>query len=75
MKHESKYKLWQRILAMITVIIMIILLIAAFICGIMGSKLYLGFLFAAIVFPVLIYVIIWLAGVLKQTDDKDSESS
>lgn len=69
MKTKPKYALWQRILAMITVIITIALLIAAFVTAVIGSRLYMGFLFAAIIFPILIYVILWLATVLKPSED------
>ena len=75
MKTKPKYALWQRILAVITVIITIALLIAAFVTAVIGSRLYLGFLFAAIIFPILIYVILWLATVLKPTEDKTGGNS
>ena len=63
---ESQYTRGSRILAMITVIIIIALFIAMFVCAIIGSKLYLGFLFAAIIVPCLIYAIVWLRGVLNK---------
>lgn len=76
MKQKGKYSLWQRILALITVIMIIGLVIAAIVCAVIGSRYYMGFLFAAIVFPILIYVIVWLAGVLKGIGEKkQSESS
>ena len=61
----------------ITVILIVALVIAAFVCAIIGSKLYLGLLFAAIIVPCVIYVIIWVRGVLdnaygrKIVDKKD----
>ncbi|MBQ6230122.1 MAG: hypothetical protein IJJ74_03280 [Eubacterium sp.] len=64
MNSEKKYSKGTRLLALITVIIIVVLVIAAFVCAIIGSKLYLGFLFAAIIVPCVIYVIIWVRGVL-----------
>ncbi len=75
--NDSKYSKGSRVLAMITVILIVALVIAAFVCAIIGSKLYLGLLFAAIIVPCVIYVIIWVRGVLdnaygrKIVDKKD----
>ncbi|MBR1674843.1 MAG: hypothetical protein IJ703_07790 [Eubacterium sp.] len=84
MNSEKKYSKGTRLLALITVIMIVVLVIAAFVCAIIGSKLYLGFLFAAIIVPCVIYVIIWVRGVLDnaygrkivsgETNENDEES-
>ena len=64
---KSTYTRGSRILAMVTLIIIVALIIAMFVCAIIGSKLYLGFLFAAVIVPCLIYAIVWLRGVLNKS--------
>ena len=63
-KNTGKYSRGSRILAMITLVIIVFLIIAAFVCAIVGSRLYLGFLFAAVILPCLIYAFVWIRGVL-----------
>ena len=66
-KSGSKYTKGSRILAMITLIVIVALIIATFVCAIIGSKLYLGFLFAAVIVPCIIYAIVWLREVLNKS--------
>ncbi len=49
----------RRITAGISVILIIGLVIGAFICGITGSKYFLGMLFLALAVPVVLWVFMW----------------
>jgi uncharacterized membrane protein len=72
MKKEQNYKPWQRVLALLGVILVVGLLIASIVCAILGSPYFYGFLFAAIIIPVILYLIIWLGNVLKgMGEDKE----
>lgn len=52
----KKYSKIQRVLAMITVIVLILCILITVILAIMGSKYFWGFLFATFVLPVILWV-------------------
>ncbi len=63
----------RRIIAMATVVVMIGLVIAAFILGIMGSGYFWGIFFAAIIVPIIFWVMnmLYNIGKDKKPDEKD----
>lgn len=56
----------KRILAWITLLIIVGLIIAMIVSAILGNGYFLGFMFAAIAFPVVIYVIVWIRNLIKK---------
>ncbi|MBQ9278767.1 MAG: hypothetical protein IJ224_09075 [Lachnospiraceae bacterium] len=68
----SKKKL-SRVIAWICLIIIAALIVATFITGIMGSKLFMPFLALTITIPLLMYVALWIGKVLSSAG-KDDES-
>ncbi len=74
----SKRK-FSRALAWICLIIIAALIIATFITGIMGSKLFMPFLALTITIPFFMYIALWLGKVLSGAGkgaeyEKDNES-
>ena len=62
----------RRIVAMISVAMIILLIIAAFICGITGSKYFWGMFFLAIIIPFLLWVFMWFCNLADKSDGKES---
>ena len=56
----------KRILAWITLLIIVGLIVAMIVSAVLGNGYFLGFLFAAIAFPVIIYVIVWIRGLISK---------
>lgn len=60
---------------MICLIIIIVIVIATFVTGIMGSRYFYGCLFMCIVVPLMMYVALWIGKVLHSIyEDKASEN-
>ncbi len=66
----SKRK-FSRIIAWICLIIIAALIIATFITGIMGSKLFMPFLALTITVPLLMYIALWFGKILNSSGNKD----
>ena len=58
--NKPKRSLFQRILAIIAVIIIVGLVITTTILGIIGHKLFTAFLFLSIMSPIILYICMWL---------------
>ncbi len=65
----SKKKL-SRIIAWVCIIIIVALIIATFVTGIMGSKLFMPFLALTIAVPALMYVALWFGKILNGVGNK-----
>ncbi len=59
-------KRFSRVIAWICIIIIFALIIATFVTGIMGSKLFLPFLALTITVPFFMYIALWLGKVLNR---------
>ena len=59
-------KRFSRVIAWICIIIIFVLIIATFVTGIMGSKLFLPFLALTITVPFFMYIALWLGKVLNR---------
>lgn len=60
----------KRILALLLVIALLAIVIITFICGITGSKYFMGMLFLSIVFPILLYAMALVARLLKRKGEE-----
>ena len=70
----SKRKL-SRIIAWICLIIIAGLIIATFVTGIMGSKLFMPFLALTIAVPFLMYIALWFGKILNGSGNKDQSEA
>ena len=62
-----------RVLAMLSLLVIIGLIIATFITGITGSKYFMGCLVLTIITPVFVYVVLWIGRILyNSAEDKTS---
>ncbi|MCR5148064.1 MAG: hypothetical protein K6C35_03750 [Eubacterium sp.] len=61
----------KRILAWITLIVIGALIIAMIVSAITGNGYFLGFLFAAIAVPAVLYVAFWIRGLIEKYHQKD----
>ncbi len=64
----SKKKL-SRVIAWICIVIIIALIIATFVTGIMGSRLFLPFLALTITVPFFMYIALWLGKILNRVGE------
>lgn len=62
-------KRFSRVIAWICIVIILTLIIATFVTGIMGSKLFLPFLALTITVPFFMYIALWLGKVLSRVGD------
>lgn len=62
-------KRFSRVIAWICIVIILALIIATFVTGIMGSKLFLPFLALTITVPFFMYIALWLGKVLSRVGD------
>lgn len=67
----------NRILALISVVLIVGLIIATLICGVMGSPYFLGLLALTIIVPMLLYAMLFIGKVLAglNTDNKPEEKA
>lgn len=73
-KKVSSNKLF-RVMAWISLVIILGLIIATFVTGITGSKHFMGFLVLSIIFPVFVYVVLWIGRVLHNAaEDKPKDN-
>lgn len=69
----SKRKM-ARPLAVLGLILIIGLVITTFILGLMGSELFIGFLFLSIMAPIFIYIFLWMGKLLRSlSNDKNKK--
>lgn len=61
----------RRVVAMLSVILIVILVIGAFICACMGSRYFWGMLFLSFVVPVVLWAFMWFTRLVSE----DSEGS
>lgn len=62
-------KRFSRVIAWICIVIILALIIATFVTGIIGSKLFLPFLALTITVPFFMYIALWLGKVLSRVGD------
>lgn len=67
----EKYNKIRRIMALITVILLIACIITMVILGIVGSKYFFGFLFLSIALPVILWIPLWFMNLISHKDEKD----
>ena len=59
----------RRVVAMLTVIVIVAFIIATVVLGIMGSRYFFGMLFLAFVIPVVLWVFMWFTKLLHGESD------
>ncbi len=55
----------RRVVALLSVIVIVGLIIAAFICGITGSKYFFGLLFLSFAVPIVLWVFMWFTHLIN----------
>lgn len=68
----KKYNRIRRIVALVTVILLIACIITMVILGIVGSRYFFGFLFLSIALPVILWIPLWFMNLISHKDDMDS---
>ena len=76
-KYQEKLKSIKgaRIFAWIGLVVIGILVIATLVTGVMGSKYFLGCLFASIVLPLILYVALWIGRLLHSSSEEKSSNN
>lgn len=59
----------RRITAFLSVVVIVVCVIAAFILGVMGSKYFLGMLVLAIIIPAILWVFMWFTRFINGDSD------
>ncbi|MDO5156107.1 MAG: hypothetical protein Q4D51_09075 [Eubacteriales bacterium] len=59
----------RRIIAMLTVVVIVGLVIATLICGITGSEYFFAMLFLTFVVPVILWVFMWFTRLVNKKDE------
>lgn len=65
----EKYNKIRRIIALLTVVVIVTCIVAMVVMACIGSKLFLIFLFLAIALPVILWIPLWFMNILKGNDD------
>lgn len=65
----------RRIMAFVTVVVIIGLIIATIICAVTGSQYFFGMLFLMFVVPVVLWVFMWFTKLVSGDDSGDAASS
>ncbi|MGN0437672.1 MAG: hypothetical protein ACI4F4_04050 [Lachnospiraceae bacterium] len=65
----EKYNKARKIVALLTVLIIVFCIITMVVMAITGSKYFLGFLFLSIVLPVILWIPFWFVNLTAVKDD------
>ena len=71
----EKYNKIRRIIALLTVVVIVACIVAMVVMACIGSKLFLIFLFLAIALPVILWIPLWFMNILKGNDDDQKKDS
>lgn len=61
-----------RVMAIIGLLLLVIVFIATIVLGIMGSRYFMPMLAVAILFPVFLYLFLWIGKIMNRSSENDS---
>lgn len=72
MNKKEKRPAWQRMIALIAVIILALMILATLICAIAGAgkNVVMALLFCDIMIPIIIWIFLWITGIYKKKGEK-----